>query len=614
MLPAAVKAMSENGYAVIVVGGGHAGAEAAWAAARTGADTVLITMSRDTIAQMSCNPAIGGLAKGQIVREIDALGGIMALAADATGIQFRMLNSSKGPAVWAPRAQSDKLGYQAKVRNMLENCGNLTIIEDIVDGLLVADGRVTGVQCGCGREIFGQAVVLTTGTFMRGLMHTGEKQDKGGRFGEPSAEKLSDSLQECGLNLGRLKTGTPARIAAESMDYDKLQPQPGDDEPLPFSFLNAGIEQKQIPCWITYTNEKTHAIIKNNLDRAPLYTGQIKTIGPRYCPSIETKIVRFADKSRHQVFLEPEGLDTNWIYCNGVSTSLPCDVQEDMLHSISGLENAKILRYGYAIEYDYVPPLQIRATLESKKVSGLFLAGQINGTSGYEEAGGQGLIAGVNAARYCRRKEGVIIRRDQGYIGVMIDDLVTKGVDEPYRMFTSRAEHRLLLRSDNADERLTPLGHDWGLVDDDRWQRFQAKQQRKETARTILQGQRIGGKSMEQLLCQQGRDVSWLLANSVEMADKLYDKGTLQTVVSDIRYAGYIEKQRRLIEKFQQIEKMKLPRDFDYSGISQLRNEAKGRLNAVKPLNLGQASRITGITPADITVLMIHFGKDRQKK
>ncbi len=594
-----------NSFDVIVVGGGHAGVEAAHAAARLGASTALITMSVGTIAQMSCNPAIGGLGKGQIVREIDALGGLMGLAIDATGIQFRMLNRSKGPAVWGPRAQADKWKYQEKIRALLSDCGNLTIIEDSVADIQVEEGNVQGVIGESGKRYAASVVILTTGTFLRGLMHLGSKQWAGGRYGEPAANQLSGGLERIGLKLGRLKTGTPARIHGQSIDYDVLQPQPGDSEPEPFSFLNDKIEQEQVNCWITFTNEQTHKIIRDNLESAPLYTGQIQSTGPRYCPSIETKIIRFADKSRHQLFLEPEGRDSDWIYCNGISTSLPPEVQDQMIHSIAGLEKAEILRYGYAIEYDFVPPQQIRATLESKVVAGLFLAGQINGTSGYEEAGGQGLLAGVNAARFCQKKELVTLGRDQSYIGVMVDDLVTRGVDEPYRMFTSRAEYRLLLRGDNADERLTPVGRRWGLVDNIRWQSFERKQGQVRELTDYFQQKRLEGKTLAQWIRQQEKDFEWLITQEPALVGPNYGKSAIQQAINNMKYTGYVEKQHRLISRFQKMEERRLPIGLDYRTIPQLRHEARERLNQVQPVNLGQASRITGITPSDITVLMI---------
>jgi len=602
--------MTKNHYDVIIVGAGHAGVEAAWAAAHLGLDVALVTMSLDTIAQMSCNPAIGGLAKGQIVREIDALGGLMGLAIDQAGIQFRMLNRSKGPAVWAPRAQADKWYYQDVVRSLLSKCKNLTILADTADELLIENGKVNGLLCKSSTVIEANAVVLTTGTFLRGLMHIGSDLQEGGRYGEPSANKLSLNLKQLGLQIQRLKTGTPPRIDADTIDYEKLTAQPGDPDPTPFSFMNDTIEQKQISCWITYTNPKTHKIIQKNLDRAPLYTGQIQSIGPRYCPSIETKISRFADKDRHQMFLEPEGRDSKWIYCNGISTSLPRDVQDDLVHSIDGLENAKILRYGYAIEYDYICPFEIRATLETKKIPGLFLAGQINGTSGYEEAAGQGLIAGINAARSTQNRPLVTLSREQAYIGVMIDDLVTKGIDEPYRMFTSRAEYRLLLRSDNADQRLTPLARKWHLADDKRWARFERKHNQIKELEEYLRNRRLNGKSLSQLLCHQQKDLSWLLEADKQLAEKNFDISALIPVVNDIKYAGYIEKQMRLIDRHRRAEHRPIPRDFDYRRITQLRKEAQEKLNLIRPMTLGQAGRISGINPADITVLMISMERD----
>jgi len=596
-------------YDVIVVGGGHAAAEAAWAAARLGAHTAMVTLAIRHIGRMSCNPAIGGVGKGQMVREIDALGGLMGLAADATGIQFRMLNRRKGPAVWAPRAQTDRHGYAQRVHQMLAETPNLTIIEDTVESITTdrpaePDARavVGGVVLTGDRRLRARAVIVTTGTFLCGLIHCGFQQLPGGRLGEPAAAALSQSLEKLGLPLGRLKTGTPPRVARESIDYQPLEPQPGDEQPTPFSFLTRQIDQPQLCCWITYTNSATHDLIRANLDRAPIYSGQIKSRGPRYCSSIEDKVVRFSDKDRHQIFLEPEGIDSDRLYCNGIPTSLPIDVQEPMVHSIAGLQHARILQYGYAVEYDYVPPDQLYPTLETKKIARLFLAGQINGTSGYEEAAGQGLLAGINAVLTLQRKDPLTLRRDQAYIGVMIDDLVTKPPTEPYRMFTSRAEYRLHLRADNADQRLTELGRQAGLVDDHRWNVFRRKKQLLVETRRFLQTQRRDGRSL----------ADWLRRPEISWCDLLpspapFDPQILDQVQIELKYSGYLARQQRQIERFNQIESRPIPAGLDFAAVAHLRTEAREKLAAVAPQSLGQASRISGITPADIVVLMIHL-------
>jgi len=604
--------MRANDFDCIVVGGGHAGAEAAHAAARIGARTCLLTLSKETIAKMSCNPAIGGLGKGQIAREVDALGGLMGLAIDETGIQFRLLNRSKGPAVQSPRAQADKYKYKACIRRLLEQTPNLQIIEAMVSEVLVEGGRVRGVRCSNGKVYRAETVILTTGTFLRGLMHVGTEQFAGGRLGESAAYELSENLMRLGLKLGRLKTGTPVRLDAATVELDRLEIQHGDAEPVAFSFMTDRIDRQQIPCWITYTNEQIHQLIRDNLHRAPLYTGQITSTGPRYCPSIETKVVRFAQKSRHQVFLEPEDEQITTIYCNGISTSLPKDVQEQMLRLMPGTERARIVHYGYAIEYDYCPPAQLQQSLETKQIEGLFLAGQINGTSGYEEAAGQGIIAGINAARKLQSKEPVVLGRDQAYIGVLIDDLLTKPIDEPYRMFTSRAEYRLALRADNADRRLTELGWSIGLVGRRRWERFQQKMQQIEKLQQYLKHKRAGGMSLWERLRQPNNQLAERLADEPEVKQLGITAPAVEAVVIDARYEGYLAKQERMVLNLRRLESKKLPADLDYRSIAHLRTEAKEKLSAHRPATIGQASRIGGITPADIMVLQIHLKKLEQ--
>jgi tRNA uridine 5-carboxymethylaminomethyl modification enzyme len=611
-------------YQVIVVGAGHAGCEAALAAARMGCSTLLLTIGLDTVAQMSCNPSIGGLAKGHLVHEVDALGGEMGLNIDATGIQFRRLNTRKGPAVRAARAQADRMAYSARMKNVIEGELLLDLKQGLVSELLVKSGRVVGVETREGLCFYGKTVVLTTGTFMRGLIHVGLNHYAGGRAGEPSAEGISGSLSSLGLKVGRLKTGTPARLSARSIDFSRLEKQPGDKVIKPFSFMTDKIVREQVDCYIAETNEVTHQIIRDNLDKSPLFAGVIEGIGPRYCPSIEDKVVRFPDKKSHQSFIEPEGVKGSEMYPSGLSTSLPPDVQLAYFRSMVGFERVEIMRPGYAIEYDFVEPMQLRATLETRAVEGLFHAGQINGTSGYEEAAGQGILAGINAARQCQDKKPVIIGRDQGYLGVMVDDLITQPTTDPYRMFTSRSEYRLLLREDNADQRLTALGRKIGLVNDSRWEKFLGKQKQVAAATQILKtksitsadrevvdrlslGELKSGLSLESLLRRPELSMGQLENIYPEL--KQFIPQALEQVEIAVKYEGYIKRQLEQVKRYREQEDINMPTDINYMEIPSLSTEVREKLKQIRPISLGQAGRIQGVTPAAIAVIQIYLRK-----
>lgn len=618
-------------YDVIVVGAGHAGCEAAAAAANLGSRTLLITMNMGTIAQMSCNPAMGGIAKGQIVREIDAMGGYSGIVTDKSAIQFKILNRSKGPAMWSPRAQNDRMQFAMEWRKMLEETPNVDFFQDMVNGLLIKDGKVVGVRTGLGIEFSAKAVVLTNGTFLNGLIHIGEKQFGGGRAAEKAATGITEQLIQLGFESGRMKTGTPPRVDGRSLDYSKMTPEPGDTQPGRFSYTETPLVENQMDCWLTYTNDEVHDILRTGFDKSPMFSGRIQGLGPRYCPSIEDKIDRFAERERHQIFVEPEGRNTIEIYVNGFSTSLPDDVQLKALKKIAGFENVKMFRPGYAIEYDYFPPQQLQLTLETKLIDSLYFAGQINGTTGYEEAAGQGFIAGINAHLKINNQPALILSRSQAYIGVLIDDLVTKGTDEPYRMFTSRAEYRILLRQDNADFRLTPLAHALGLASNDRLARVKEKYGKAEALLKFMRNQSVEPTEINPTLEQLGSSpihqkvkiagilsrpqvqIGDLISNissiAAFVADHDIDRESIEQAEIQLKYDGYIQKEQENADKLSRLEDIKLRDDFDYRALNSLSAEAKEKLSKVRPATLGQASRISGISPSDISVLMVYLGR-----